>query len=92
MNVSDFMAKHGITDADLDRMAAPYEDGSFEPEPNGNGKVFSGSHLDAVGTRRVTVVYDAKVTQKVAMIARSKGVKPSAVYRDALDYYLAAQA
>ena len=83
MNVNDFMAKHGITDADLDRMAAPYEDGSFEPEPD--GKVFSGSHLDAVGTRRVTVVYDAKDTQRVAMIARSKGVKPSSVYRDALD-------
>ena len=65
-------------------------DGSFEPEPD--GKVFSGSHLDAVGTRRVTVVYDAKDTQRVAMIARSKGVKPSSVYRDALDYYLAAQA
>lgn len=57
-------SKHGITDADLDRMAAPYEDGSFEPEPD--GKVFSGSHLDAVGTRRVTVVYDAKDTQRVA--------------------------
>lgn len=79
-----------IYDADLDRMAAPYEDGSFDPEPD--GKVFSGSHLDAVGTRRVTVVYDAKDTQRVAMIARSKGVKPSSVYRDALDYYLAAQA
>lgn len=59
---------------------------------NPMGKVFSGSHLDAVGTRRVTVVYDAKDTQRVAMIARSKGVKPSSVYRDALDYYLAAQA
>ena len=70
-------------------MAAPYEDGSFEPEPD--GKVFSGSHLDAVGTRRVTVVYDAKDTQRVAMIAAA-GVKPSSVYRDALDYYLAAQA
>ena len=90
MNVNEYMKKHGITDADLDRMAAPYEDGSFEPEPN--GKVLSGSHLDAVGTRRVTVVYDARNTQRVAMIARSKGVKPSAVYRDALDYYLAAQA
>ena len=56
MNVSDFMAKHGITDADLDRMAAPFEDGDFEPEPG--GKVLSGSHLDAVGKRRVTVVYD----------------------------------
>lgn len=90
MNVNDFMAKHGITDADLDRMAKPYEEGSFELEPK--GEVFSGSHLDAVGTRRVTVVYDAKDTQRVALIARSKGVKPSAVYREALDYYLAAQA
>ena len=51
MNVNDFMVKHGIADADLDRMAAPYEDGSFEPEPEGT--VFSGSHLDAVCTRRV---------------------------------------
>lgn len=40
----------------------------------------------------MTVVYDAKDTQKVAEIARSRGVKPSEIYRDALDYYLAAQA
>lgn len=53
MNANDFMAKHGITDADLDRMAAPYEGDSFGPEPN--SKVLSGSHLDADGTRRVTV-------------------------------------
>ena len=79
MKVNDFMAKRGLTDADLERMAAPYEDGGFEPEPD--GKVFSGSHLDAVGTRRVTVVYDAKDTQRVALIARSRGVKPSVVYR-----------
>ena len=90
MNVNEFMAKRGLTDADLDRMAAPYEDASFEPEPG--GKVHSGSHLDAVGKRRVTVVYDAADTQKVAGIARRRGVKPSEVYRDALDYYLAAQA
>ncbi len=90
MNVNEFMAKHGLTDADLDRMAAPYEDATFEPEPN--GKVYSGSHLDAVGKRRVTVVYDARDTQKVAGIARMRGVKPSEVYRDALEYYLAAQA
>ncbi len=42
-NVSVFMEKRGITDADLDRMAAPYESGSFELEPE--GKVFCGSHL-----------------------------------------------
>ena len=58
MDVNDFMAKHGITDADLERMAAPYEDGSFEPEPD--GKVFSSSHLDAVVTPRVTVINDEK--------------------------------
>ena len=46
MKASDFMAKHGIADADLDRMAAPYEDGSFELEPD--SEVLSGSHLDAV--------------------------------------------
>lgn len=60
MNVDDFMAKHGITDADLERMAAPFENGGFELEPD--KKVFSGSHLDAVGTRRVTVIHDEKVT------------------------------
>lgn len=60
MNVDDFMAKHGITDADLERMAAPFENGGFELESD--EKVFSGSHLDAVGTRRVTVIHDEKVT------------------------------
>lgn len=89
MSVNDFMATHGISDTDLDRMAAPYEEGDFEPEPE--GKVLNGSHLDAAGTRRVTVIYDAKDTQRVAMIALNKGVKPSVIYRDALDYYLAAQ-
>ena len=39
MNVNDFMTKHDITDADIDRMAATYE----EPD----GKVLSGSHPDA---------------------------------------------
>lgn len=60
MNVTDFMAKHDITDADLERMAAPYEDGGFEPEPD--GKVFDGSHLDTIGTCRVTVIHDEKNT------------------------------
>ena len=89
MNVSEYMRKHGLTDADLDAMAAPYESGDYE---SSEGTVYSGSHLDAVGKRRVTVVYDARDTQRVAAIARARGVKPSEVYRDALDYYLAAQA
>lgn len=89
MNVSEYMRKHGLTDADLDTMAAPYERGDY---PSGGGEVFTGSHLDAVGKRRVTVIYDARDTQRVAAIARSRGVKTSEVYRDALAYYLAAQA
>ena len=60
VNVNELMAKHDITDADPERMATPFENGGFELEPD--GKVFSGSHLDAVGTRRVTVVHDEKDT------------------------------
>lgn len=60
MNVNYFIAKHDITDADLECMAAPFENGGFELEPD--GKVFSGSHLDAVGPRRVTVIHDEKDT------------------------------
>lgn len=60
MTVNDFMSKHDITDADLERMATPFENGGFKLEPN--EKVFSGSHLDAVCTRRVTVIHDEKDT------------------------------
>ncbi|OUP06135.1 NADP oxidoreductase [Collinsella sp. An2] len=88
MNVTEYMRKHGLTDADLDAMAEPYERGDYA---SGSGDVFTGSHLDAVGKRRVTVIYDARDTQRVAAIARSRGVKTSEIYRDALDYYLAAQ-
>ena len=89
MNVSEYMRKHSLTDADIDAMAAPYESGDYS---SGGGEVFTGSHLDVVGKRRVTVIYDARDTQRVAAIARSRGVKTSEVYREALDYYLAAQA
>lgn len=87
-NVEKYMRAHGLTDADLDRIAEPYERGDWE----GGGPVHTGSHLDAVGKKRVTVVYDAVDAQRVAWIARDRGVKPSQVYRDALAYYLAAQA
>ena len=88
MNVSEYMKKHGLTDAALDEMALPYERGDYESEA---GTVYSGSHIDAVGKRRVTVIYDAFAAQRVADIARERGVRPSEVYREALDYYLAAQ-
>lgn len=89
MNVSDYMAKHGLTDEMLDAMAAPYERGDY---PHEDGMVYHGSHLDAVGKKRVTVVYNASDTQRVRAIAQERGVKPSEVYRDALEFYLAAQA
>lgn len=89
MNVDEYMRKHGLTDADLDRMAEPFERGDYPIE---NGVVHSGSHLDAVGKRRVTVIYNAADTQSVARIARQRGVKPSEVYREALASYLAAHA
>ena len=60
MNVNDFMANHDITDADFERMATPFDNGGFELEPD--RKVFNGSHLDAVCTRRVTVIHDEKDT------------------------------
>ena len=61
MNVNDFMAHHDITDADLQlETATPFENGLFELEPD--RKVFSGSHLEAVCTRRVTVIHDEKDT------------------------------
>lgn len=65
MNVNDFMAKHDITDADLERMPTPFENGYFELEPD--RKVFSGSHLEAVCTRRVTVIHDEKDTQRAEL-------------------------
>lgn len=89
MDVTEHMKRHGLTDADLDAMAAPYESGSY---PSGGGEVLAGSHLSAVDKRRVTVAYDARDAQRVAEIARSRGVKPSEVYREALDHYLATQA
>lgn len=89
MNVAEYMKKHNLTDEDLDAAAKPYESGDYQSEV---GTVHTGSHLDAVGKRRITVIYDARDTQRVAAIAKSRGVKTSEVYRDALNYYLAAQA
>lgn len=86
MNVKEYMKKYGLTDEMLDVMAKPYEDGSFESE---SGEIFYGSHLDAVGKKRITVVYDAEATQKVKLLAQRRGCSPSEVYRDALEQYLA---
>lgn len=86
MDTQSFMRKHHLTDEMLDEMAAPFERGDYELS---HGEIHSGSHLDAVGNKRVTVVYPAEQTQKVSALARSRGVKPSEIYRAALESYLA---
>ena len=85
MDCSEYMKKRGWTDEDLDKMAEPYEKGDYKLSV---GDVCHGSHLDAVGKKRVTVVYSAQVAQKVKGLAQNKGVNPSDIYREALEYYL----
>lgn len=87
MNIADYMKKYDLSEADLDAIAEPYETGDWEPA---DSPVYSGSHLDVVGKKRVTVIYDAAATQKVASIARDRGLKPSKIYRAALEQYLVA--
>jgi hypothetical protein len=75
----------GTSIEDLDRRAEKYENETYE---NSDGKVYVGSHIDRVGTKRVTVIFDAEDTQQVNAIASNKGVKPSVIYRDALKFFL----
>lgn len=49
MDVNEYMKTHGLSDADLDAMAAPYENGNQEAC---SSKVNIGSHLDAVAAER----------------------------------------
>lgn len=88
MNVSDYMEKHHLTDEALDAMAEPYEQGDYI---SSEGAVHHGSHVAATATKRITVIYDIAATQRAAELAKKRGVETSEVYRDALDYYLAAQ-
>ena len=53
------MARRGLTDSDLDRMAAPHEEASFKPEPG--GKAHSGSHLDEVSKPGAEAARGAKI-------------------------------
>lgn len=85
MDVSTYMQKHHLTDDMLDEMAKPYERGDYLHE---DGAVFSGSHLDVVGKKRVTVVYSCDKVQRAKQLSQKKGVNPSEIYRAALDEYL----
>lgn len=56
------MAKYKMTDEMLDEWAKPFEEETFEVE---HGNVVCGFHLNDVGTRHITVVYDAARTRYV---------------------------
>ena len=88
MDADELCAKYGLDADELERSAESYERGDWD---GGGGPVRTGSHLNAVGTRRITVVYDSADTQAVEAIARAEGIKPSDVYRNALADYLAAR-
>lgn len=77
-----------VTPEQLDTKAKPYEDGTYE---HSDEPVIVGSHLDHVGKKRITVIYDAKDTQEVNRIAKKEGVNPSNIYRTALKSFLMQQ-
>lgn len=89
MDAEELCSKYGVDADAIERSAEAYERGDWD---GGGAPVRTGSHLNAVGTRRVTVVYNSADTQMVEEIARAEGCKPSDVYRAALADYLAARA
>ena len=74
MNVDELAAKYGLTNEWIEESAAAYERGDY---PHEDGQVYSGSHLDP-----------CEKVQRANRIAKSRGVKPSEIYRDALAEYL----
>ena len=68
MNVDELAAKYGLTNEWIEESAAAYERGDY---PHEDGQVYSGSHLDAVGKKRVTVVYPCEKVQRANRIAKS---------------------
>ncbi|MDI9591006.1 MAG: NADP oxidoreductase [Acidobacteriota bacterium] len=85
MAANDLTARYGLSDEWVERSAAEYESGDYE---GSDAPVHTGSHLDAVGTKRETVTYDAADVQKVRRIAKERKVSRADIYRDALKQYL----
>ena len=86
MDIKELMNKYDITDEDLDKSAQEFENETYEHEDN---KVYDGCHLDVLGKKRITVLYDAHVANKVSLVAKAQGVKSSDIYRKAVNTYLA---
>lgn len=87
MKIEEYMKKNNISDRDLDISAMKYENASYKREKN---QVFNGSHLNAVGSKKVSIVFDVATTQQISKIAKEKGVNNSTIYREAVAKYLTA--
>jgi len=83
--IDELMKEFELSDADLEQRAQEYETENWSL---GHDRIYSGSHYDAVGRKRVTVIYPAEDVQKVSSIANAQGVKASDIYRKALSDYL----
>lgn len=84
-SMDELMNEFELSDADLEQRAQEYE---TETWSLGHERIYAGSHYDAVGRKRVTVIYPAEDVQKVSSIANAQGVKASDIYRKALSDYL----
>lgn len=87
----ELLEKFGVSESWIEDSAQAYETGTWNISENDRRPIFVGSHLDRVGKKRVTVIFDAADTQLVSALAKKRGVKPSDIYRDAVKAYLLAQ-
>lgn len=87
MDEKDQIKKFGLSNDDVERLAAQYEAGDVT---FGDGdQVLAGSSLDFVGTRRESFLIDAADMQKVRALAKQQRSK-SEIYRDSIRQYLTA--
>ena len=87
MDEKDQIKEFGLSNDDVERLAAQYEAGDVT---FGDGdQALAGSPLDFVGTRRESFLIDAADMQKVRALAKQQRSK-SEIYRDAIRQYLAA--
>lgn len=84
--MSTFEQRFGLDREWIEKQAQMYE--NEEQSINEDAVVYAGAHVDAVGSKRVTVIYKAKDTLKVDQLAKARGCKSSDIYRQALAQYL----
>lgn len=86
--MSTFAKRFGLSDDWIERQAQMYE--NEQQDINEDAVVYAGAHVDAVGSKRVTVIYSARDALQVEQLAKARGCKSSDIYRQALTQYLKA--